>query len=50
MNLEEKDRIGRYLTAHLDEIVFDELSEAYLARAGVADILTDVPVLSLIHI
>lgn len=44
MNLEEKDRIGQYLTPHLDEIVFDELSDAYLAKAGVADILTDVPV------
>lgn len=44
MNLEEKDRIGRYLVPHLDEIVFDELSDAYLAKAGIADILTDVPV------
>lgn len=44
MNLEEKDRIGQYLTPHLDEIVFDELSDAYLAKAGMADILTDVPV------
>lgn len=44
MNLEEKDRIGRYLVPHLGEIVFDELSDAYLAKAGIADILTDVPV------
>lgn len=44
MNLEEKDRIGRYLVPHLDEIIFDELSDAYLAKAGIADILTDVPV------
>lgn len=44
MNLEEKDRIGRYLVPHLDEIVFDELSDAYLTKAGIADILTDVPV------
>lgn len=44
MNLEEKDRIGQYLVPHLSEIVFDELSDAYLAKAQLADILTDVPV------
>lgn len=44
MSLEEKDRIGQYLVPHLDEIIFDELSDAYLERAGVMDILKDVPV------
>lgn len=44
MNLEQKDRIGQYLLPHLKQIIFDELSESYLARAGIADILRDVPV------
>ena len=44
MNLEEKDRIGQYLRPRLEEVVFDELSEAYLERSGLADILTGVPV------
>ena len=39
-----QDRIGEYLIPHLDEFVFDELSDSYLERAGLADILTDVPV------
>ena len=42
--MENKDRIGQYLQAQLDDIVFDELSDAYLERAGLADILTGVPV------
>ncbi len=44
MNLMEKDRIGQYLIPHLDEMIFDELSEAYLKKAGVEDILSEVPV------
>lgn len=44
MNLEEKDRIGQYLRPQLSEIVFDELSDAYLEKAGIADILTGVPI------
>ena len=44
MNLEEKDRIGQYLRPRLEEIVFDELSDAYLEKAGIADILTGVPI------
>ena len=44
MNLEEKDRIGQYLRPQLSEIIFDELSDAYLAKAGIADILTGVPI------
>ncbi len=44
MNIEEKDRIGQYLKVQLSEIVFDELSDAYLEKAGIADILSGVPV------
>ncbi len=40
-----EDRIGMYLTPRLDEgFLFDELSDGYLSRAGVMDILKDVPV------
>ena len=44
MNLQEKDRISQYLTPHLSEMIFDELSDGYLEKAGIADIMTDVPV------
>ena len=44
MNIEKTDRIGELLTEHLKEMVFDELSYEYLERAGVSDILKDVPV------
>ena len=44
MNLQEKDRIGQYLVPHLSEMVFDELSDGYLKKAGIADIMTGVPV------
>lgn len=44
MNLQEKDRIGQYLVPHLSEMVFDQLSDGYLERAGIADIMTGVPV------
>ncbi len=50
MNVEQnevqmlKDRIGEYLMPHVDQFVFDELSESYLAKAEIADILTGVPV------
>lgn len=40
----DKDRIGRYLVAHLDNFIFDELSDAYLEKAKIADIMTGVPV------
>jgi len=39
-----QDRIGEYLIPHLSEFVFDELSEGYLKRAEIADILTGVPI------
>ncbi len=38
------DRIGEYLVPHLDQFIFDELSDRYLEKAGIADILTGVPV------
>ena len=41
MNLEQKDRIGPYLRPHLGQFIFDELSENYLKRAGMTDILSD---------
>lgn len=44
MNFQEKDRIGQYLVPHLSEMIFDELSEGYLEKAGIKDILLSVPV------
>ena len=41
---EKKDRIGHFLAPHLKELIFDELSYEYLERAGLKDILTDIPV------
>ncbi len=38
------DRIGEFLMPHVDDFVFDELSENYLEKAGIADILKGVPV------
>lgn len=39
-----QDRIGEYLIPRVDEFLFDELSDSYLAKAGIADILSGVPV------
>ena len=39
-----EDRIGHYLVPHLEDYVFDELSDGYLERAGIADIMMGVPV------
>lgn len=45
MSLNKKeDRIKHYLVPHLDQFLFDELSENYLNKAGIADILTGVPI------
>ena len=45
MSLEKKeDRIRHYLVPHLDQFIFDELSENYMKKAGVEDILTGVPI------
>jgi len=39
-----KDRIGQFLKPYTEEYLFDELSDAYLKKAGVFDILKGVPV------
>ncbi len=39
-----EDRIGYFLVPHLEDYVFDELSDGYLDRAGIADIMMGVPV------
>lgn len=39
-----QDRIGEYLIPRVDQYVFDELSDNYLAKAGIADILKGVPI------
>jgi tetratricopeptide (TPR) repeat protein len=44
MDLNRTDRIGELLTGYVKDFVFDELSEEYLKKAGVYDILKDVPV------
>ena len=41
---EQKDRITKYLSMLVEGMLFDELSDAYLENAGVADILKGVPV------
>lgn len=38
------DRIRQYLVPHLNNFLFDELSENYLKKTGLSDILTGVPV------
>lgn len=39
-----QDRIGQFLQPHLKDMMFDELSENYLEKSGVKDILTGVPI------
>ncbi|MDD6043466.1 MAG: tetratricopeptide repeat protein [Eubacteriaceae bacterium] len=39
-----QDRIGEYLIPYVDDFIFDELSDSYMEKAGIADILTGVPV------
>lgn len=38
------DRIGEYLLTYTGEFIFDELSESYLKKNGIDDILLSVPV------
>lgn len=38
------DRVCEYLLPHLNNYLFDELSEKYLKKAGLDDILTGVPI------
>lgn len=42
--MEKKDRIYQFLEPHLKEMIFDELSYGYLEKAGLMDLLADVPV------
>lgn len=44
MDLLNNDRIRMYLIPRTDNYIFDELSDRYLEKAGVSDILTGVPV------
>lgn len=39
-----QDRIGEYLIPHMDNYLFDELSDNYLKKAGIEDILKGVPI------
>lgn len=39
-----KDRIGEYLVPHAGDYIFDELSDDYLKRSGLYDILHGVPI------
>ncbi len=41
---EIKDRIGMFLRPHLSDFIFDELSEAYLEKNGLTEILKGVPI------
>ena len=43
-NMEKNDKIGEYLVHHLDKMLFDELSEEYLKKAEMLDILKNVPI------
>jgi tetratricopeptide (TPR) repeat protein len=38
------DRLKKYLISHMDAFVFDEFSDAYLKRTGLADKMKGVPV------
>lgn len=42
LNLE--DRIGEFLVPHLKDFIFDELSESYLEKQGLTDIMKGVPI------
>ena len=39
-----EDRIGKYLRPFLNDYIFDELSDSYLQKTGLADVLSGVPV------
>ena len=42
LNLE--DRIGEFLVPHLKDFIFEELSESFLEKLGLADVMKGVPV------
>lgn len=39
-----QDRMGEFLRPYVNDYIFDELSDNYLEKAGVKDILSGVPV------
>ena len=41
---QKNDKVGEYLVHHLDKMLFDELSDEYLKKAGMTDILKGVPI------
>ena len=41
---EKNDKVGEYLVHHLDNMLFDELSDEYLKKAEMTEILKGVPV------
>ena len=42
--MDSNDKVGEYLVHHLDSMLFDELSDVYLRKAGMEDILKGVPI------
>lgn len=42
--INREDRICDYLIPHLNDYIFDELSENYLKKAGIEDIMARIPV------
>lgn len=44
MDLLNNDRIGMYLIPHTNNFVFDQLSDKYLEKTGLTEILSEVPV------
>ena len=42
--MEVNDKVGEYLVHHLDKMLFDELSDEYLKKAEMEDILKGVPI------
>lgn len=42
--LQAKDRISKFLTRHIDNMVFDELSDNYLDRTKTKDFMMGVPI------
>ncbi|MBQ9961080.1 MAG: hypothetical protein IJP00_04160 [Firmicutes bacterium] len=42
--MKREDRIGEFLIPHLNDFIFDELSDSYLEKIGVKDVMSQVPV------
>jgi len=42
--MKREDRIGEFLVPHLNDFIFDELSDSYLEKIGVKDVMSGVPV------